>query len=203
MRLEIPFIRSETDKDCGQLALKMALNYFGESFCMEEISKLTKTLPSGLTWTFGISVAANTLGYGGEVFSSSNFSHEEEIGYYDTNSGNEGLDVLHELRREGKRLEIPLNEKDLSLDELKDLISENSLVIVLLNWNAVKGIDGYQGHFVLLTGYDNDFFYFHNPGFDRQGSDVKLSNELFKEAWESKGTDKDLIVISRKNPKLK
>ena len=51
MNINVPFYESKKDADCGPLALKMALSYFGEEYDFEELSKLMKRLDSGMVWT--------------------------------------------------------------------------------------------------------------------------------------------------------
>ena len=43
MKLNVPYIKSKTDIDCGQLALKMVLEYFGEKKEVDELTELIRT----------------------------------------------------------------------------------------------------------------------------------------------------------------
>ena len=198
MKLNIPFKKSIKDTECGPRALQMVLKYFGKNYSINKLSKLTKQLPSGLTWTQGIAVAAKKLGFNVKIFSKSNFLHEEKrINYYNKLSKDEGIKVLKELIRESKRLKIPTEEKNLSINQLKKLITPNSIPIALINWFVLSKRKGYSGHFLTLSGYDRENIYVHNPGIANAQEFLPIKNRLFKKAWESPGTDKDLIVISK------
>ena len=112
MKIDIPYIKSKTDIDCGQLALKMVLEYFGEKREIKELTNLIRTLPSGLTWTIGIAIAAKKLGYKTTLISKSNFSHkDQDIEYYIKNAKDGGMKILYELLKESKELGIFPKEK--------------------------------------------------------------------------------------------
>ena len=93
-----------------------------------------------------------------------------------------------------------MNEKTLELNELLNYVTEESLPIVLLDWNVIKGIPqkGYLGHFVPVVGYTKDLILIHNPGLIDSEAFMELSFSLFDNARKSKGTDEDVLVIYRK-----
>ncbi len=198
MKVNIPFIKSEKDIECGQRVLQMVLAHFGEEHSLEEIGKLEETLPSGLTWTVGIAVAARKLGFPVKIISTTNFSHDDEIEFYKKNSSDEGQKTLFRLVDESKILGVENIEKNMSIEELQELLSEDSIPIVLVNWFSLAGREGYHGHFLVLSGYDDEYIYVHNPGIANAQNFLPLKKENFLKAWESKGTDKDVVVIGRK-----
>ncbi len=201
MKLNIPFHKSEKDTECAQRALQMVLEYFGEKHSIKELSKLTKQLPSGMTWTAGIARASKKLRFNTKIISKQNFSHEEDnIEYYKKHI--KEMSTLHELIKENKQLGIPSKEKDLSITQLTKLLTKNSIPIILINWNILTKKKNYQGHFVVLSGHDEKNIYIHNPGIAKAQAFMPIKKELFKKAWESKGTDKDLILISNPKPKI-
>lgn len=112
------------------------------------------------------------------------------------------MSTLHELIKENKQLGIPSKEKDLSITQLTKLLTKNSIPIILINWNILTKKKNYQGHFVVLSGHDEKNIYIHNPGIAKAQAFMPIKKELFKKAWESKGTDKDLILISNPKPKI-
>ena len=199
MKLEVPFYKSKKDTDCGPLALKMALEYFGKKYSFEKLSKEEKQLDSGLVWTLGIARASKVLGFKTKIISKNNFSHEEaDIKYYEKYSNDEGKIILKKLNDELKVLCVGMSEKDLKLNELLEFLTLDSIPIVLINWFELTGSEGYSGHFVPITGYDSEFVYVHNPGLANAMAHMPIKRELFVRAWESKGTDKDVVIISKK-----
>ena len=199
MKLNIPFYKSKKDTECAQRALQMVLEYFGKKYSIRELSSLTRQLPSGMTWTAGIARAAKKLGLNARIISNSNFSHKRNnIEYYKEHA--KEMDTLYSLIKENKQLNIQSKETSLSIDQLTNLITKTSIPIVLINWHTLTKKEKYHGHFLTISGYDNENIYVHNPGIASAQAFMPIKKELFKKAWESKGTDKDLILISK--PKI-
>ncbi|MFH0711573.1 MAG: peptidase C39 family protein [archaeon] len=199
MKLNIPFRKSEIDTECAQRCLQMVLEYFEQKHSIKELSKLTKQLPSGMTWTAGIARASKILGFETKIISKTNFSHDEnEIKYYKEHA--KEMKTLYNLIKKNKKLKISTEEENLSINQLIKLLTKNSIPIILINWNTLIQKENYQGHFVVLSGYDNKNIYIHNPGIAKAQPFMKIKKELFKKAWESKGTDKDIVLISK--PKI-
>jgi len=202
MKIPVPFYESEKDTDCGPLALKMALEYLGKTHNKAELAKQEKQLDTGLVWSVGIARAAKKLGFKVKFVSTSNFSHEENIDYYKKYANDKGKIVLEELKKEIKKINVEVIEKDMPLDELLSYVNVESIPIVLINWYVVAGKQGFSGHFVPVTGYDAENVYIHNPGLANPKPFMKISREIFKKAWESKGTDKDTIIVFSKTKPL-
>jgi len=199
MKLKVPFYKAKKDVDCGPLALKMVLEYFGEKYSIDELSKLEKRLDAGTVWSAGIARAAKKLGFDVKIISTSNFDLEEDdIEYYKKYANNKGKIILKELIEELKGLGVKIQEKDMSLNELLIFVSKDSIPIVLINWYVLTGKEGFNGHFLPITGYDEENIYVHNPGLASAMPYLAIKKDLFTKAWESKGTDKDTIIIYRK-----
>ena len=43
MKLGVPFLKAKKDTDCGPLAVKMVIGYFGKEFLFDEILKAFST----------------------------------------------------------------------------------------------------------------------------------------------------------------
>ncbi len=196
MKIDVPYYASKKDTDCGPLALKMALEYLGEDHSFEEIAEKERQLDSGMVWSGGIARAAKKFGFPVKLISISNFSHEEnDIEFYKKYADNKAMIVLKELSEE---LGDTVEEKDMSIEELLKFVSEDSVPIVLVNWYVIAEKEGFNGHFLPVVGYDEENIYVHNPGLARAQAYLPIKRDLFVKAWESKGTDKDTIVIFRK-----
>ena len=195
MRINVPYFKSEKDVECGPRALQMVLSYFGKNLTLPEISQLERQIDTGLVWTLGIARAAKLAGLNSKVISMTNFSHDDEIDYYEKYKGDKGKIVLEELKKEIGELGVEVEERDLELTELLSFITRKSIPIVLINWYVISRKEGYSGHFVPLVGYDSENVLVHNPGIDRASPFMPLKKELFQKAWESKGTDKDIVIV--------
>lgn len=91
-------------------------------------------------------------------------------------------------------------EKSLLLEEILSFVTEESIPIVLIDWNVImsRKNKGYQGHFVPIVGYDEKVVYIHNPGLKDTKEFMPISRELFDKARKSEGTDEDVAVIYKK-----
>ena len=195
MIIRVPYNRSRKDTDCGPLALKMVLKHFGQHYSFEKIAKEEKQIYTGLVWSCGIARAARKLGFNAKLISTSNFSHEEDdIEYYKKYADNKAMIVLKELAEEVSDIS---EERDMSLDELLSFVTQDSLPIVLVNWAVIAGRCGFSGHFLPVVGYDEENVYVHNPGLAMAQRYMPIKRDLFVKAWESKGTDKDTVVVFR------
>jgi len=199
MKLSVPYFKSKKDTDCGPLALKMALEYLGESHPFQLISEYEKQIETGLVWSVGIARASKKFGFPTKFISTSNFNPEEnDIEYYKKYSNNNAMLVLKKLSDEIKEIGVEIQEKNMPLEELLTFVSDDSIPIVLINWYVISGKDGFSGHFLPVTGYDEHHVYVHNPGMKNAQEFLPIARDIFLKAWESKGTDKDTIIISRK-----
>jgi hypothetical protein len=200
MKLEIPFYKQESDTDCGIVALKMVLNYFKEIVDNKTLEELIEKKENKGILTIQIAVAAATLGFKTEFFSKEVNFNEENLkqDFYKKYSDENLLEKSKELLKRAREKGVRVYEKTLDLEEILKVMDNRSVVIVLVDWNVVKGKEGYQGHFVPLVGYKDDCVIIHDPGKDNPQPFLKLSKELFDKARKSKGTDEDIIIIYRK-----
>jgi len=199
MKISVPFYKSKIDTDCGPLALIMALAHLGERHTFKEISEKERQIDTGLVWSVGIARASKVLGFPTKFVSTTNFSHEEsDIDYYKKYSHDKAKIVLKELSEEIKKIGVEVQERNMTLKELLSYVSENSIPIVLVNWYVIAGKDGFSGHFLSVSGYDEENVYVHNPGLASAMPHLPIKRDVFLRAWESKGTDKDTVIIYRK-----
>ncbi len=199
MKITVPFIKSKVETDCGLVAPMMVYKYFGKKYSFNKISKETKQLESGMVWSLGIARASLKLGYKTKFISTTNFSHEtDDLEYYKKYSNDKSMLVLKDLQNEVKELKLSQEERNMPLEELLSLVTKDSIPIVLINWYVISGKEEFSGHFVPITGYDKKFVYIHNPGLAQAQAFMPIEKSLFQKAWESKGTDKDTIIIFRK-----
>ena len=72
--------------------------------------------------------------------------------------------------------------KNVDIDYLKNTLENGNPVIVLLDAGILYGgIQGF-GHFIVITGFDNNNITYHDPDIP-DGQDVKCSIERFMQAW--------------------
>lgn len=201
MKLNVPFYRQTTPLNCGQTALKMALSFFGQDVSIEELEKLSFLEKEKGTNTIQLVVAASSFGNKTEFYTNHlQFNEENQklnfVRKYSSVDEKEMEKLIFLSKSKGAKL----YEKTISLKELKRKTTENSIPVVLLDWNVITGRKekGYQGHFVPVIGYDEECVFILNPD-DEKGTVLRIKNELFDEARKAKGTDEDIIILYRKD----
>ena len=198
LKVPVPLFTSRKDTDCGPLAVRMVASYFGVHKDFSELSTLCCQLASGMTWSAGLARAATLLGFSVSFYSMNHFSCEhDELAFYEKHKTDEAVVVLDKVSRELASLPLEIQKKGLTLAELLSFLSVDCVPIVLLNWNVVLGKEGFSGHFVPLVGYDDASIFVHNPGLHQPKMFLPIPRSVFIQAWESKGTDKDVIVVRR------
>lgn len=200
MKLEVPFYKQTKKLNCGPAALRMVIAYFDKDIGLEVLEERAGIEEGRGVFTVQIALAAARSGYKTEFFSKSVYFNEEnlELDFYKKyfDMIQHSKKVVEDAKNEGVKIE----ERGLSLEELLEKTGKNSIPIVLVDWNVVRGTKerGYQGHFVPVVGYDEDSIYVHNHGFENPTPFLQIKREVFEEARKAKGTDEDVVVVYRR-----
>ncbi|MAE49464.1 hypothetical protein CMI48_01415 [Candidatus Pacearchaeota archaeon] len=202
MKLEVPFVENTSrGTDCGPVALDMVLRYFGVEKELDEIRAECLPEDDGVTWTAGLARAAAKFGFEAGFFSlvlGINEEHFEEAYYQEHTAGADAAKVkMEQLVKDCRELGVSLSEKDFELEELLSLLAEDSLVIVLLDWNKITGKEGYQGHIVPIVGYDERNVFVHDSGPGDARAFYAIPRDVFEKARTAKGTDEDVVVVKK------
>ena len=200
MRIDVPIIKQETPTDCSPTCLKMVASYFGKEVSIEKIRELCIPDVSGVVWTLGLVRASLELGFKSEFYSLILGVDENlfELDFYKKN-----MDQAEKVKKkvsffisESKSKGGKLFEKSLELKELLSFISKDKLIILNLDWKVVDQKLKYSTiHSIVLTGFDDDFVYVNEPGYGVK--DFKIKRDIFDKARKAKGTDEDLLIISK------
>lgn len=204
MRLEVPFYKQTTDLNCGPTALKMVLSFFGENLDIGLIEEKVGIEEGKIVSTIQLAIASSKLGFKTDFFSKHLLFNEEHknIDFYKKYSLM-NLELSKKLVEKAKASGVTVQEKTLSVGDLVSYISRDSLPILLLDWNVVKGNKekGYLGHFIPIVGYDKNNILVHNQGFENPAPFVPIKTSIFDEARKARGTDEDVVIVYRKNKK--
>lgn len=200
MKLEIPFYNQTTKLNCGPSALRMVLAYFDGDYSLQLLEEKAKIKEGKGVFTIQIAIAAASLGYPADFYSKQVSFNKENLKLEFYQKYADLITQTDIFVEKAKKLGVHVEEKQLSLEEILSKVSVNSLPIILLDWNVVKGTreKGYQGHFVPIVGYDDEKVYIHNHGFTEPTQFLAIDRETFNEARTAKGTDEDVIFIYRK-----
>lgn len=198
MKLEVPFYKQTSELNCGPTALKMVLEYLGKKEKIETLEERTDIKEGMGISTIQIATAAATSGFSCDFYSKHILFNEENLKHnFYQNYSDMDLSQSKEWIEEAKNSGVKIQETTLSLKELLNFVTNNSIPIVLLDWNKVMEREekGYQGHFVPIVGYDEKNVYIHNHGLGDTKAFMPISRNIFEEGRKAEGTDEDIVVI--------
>lgn len=204
MMIDLPFYEND-GKRCLQACGRTIVKYFlGRDYSLDEFDEMTGRKEDKWTNTSQLVNALANLGLRVKLFSKERIdgSLEGEPYYRRTYGENADKILDHTDIAVVNRSILELMRKDvfelkkLSFEEIEGFVSERCGVIVLIDNNKITGKnDLYQGHFVVMTGFDEKFVYYHNSGPKNSEANKKVEKNLFIEAINANGTDNDCIVV--------
>ena len=105
------------------------------------------------------------------------------------------LPVFVESIRKLKKYHL-FEKKKLSFEEIKFHIEQGHVPLMLVDYNKIVGKEGlYQGHFLVVTGFDSSHIFFHESGPENAEANKKIQQSIFLEAWDANGTDNDVVIV--------
>ncbi len=151
----------------------------------------------------GIKKTSAQLGFKTEYFTKKlGFNPENyNLNYYKKYADKSSIvkQKLDKLRVESLKAGASIEEKTFSLNNILKKISKDCIAIILLDWSKINGKKEYIGHFVPIVGFDKNFIYVHNQGFSNPKAFFSIEKKLFDKTRKNKGTDENIIFISRKS----
>lgn len=202
MKFKVPFCMQESYTDCGPIGLKMILEYFGEKYSREELSKLVDSDKSGITWTIGIARAAAQLGFKTEFYTTylgvNPKIYELEFIQRYADSRSDSKRKVKRLIKDAVKLGVKIEERSLSLSEILSNITEDCIPLIGLDWGIVDKRDFFIGHLVPIVGYTKKNIYVHNPSLWKPYKNMSIQRNTFESARKSSGTDEEIVYIHRK-----
>jgi len=201
MRLKVPFYKQTSPLNCGPTALRMVLAYLGKDEEVEVLEARTGIKEGRGISTIQIATASASSGYRTNfyskhiLFNEENLKHEFYQKYSDMD-----LEKSKKWVEDAKAVGVNIQERTLSLKELLEFVTEDSVPIILLDWNIIKAKKekGYQGHFVPIVGFDGQNVYIHNHGLNDTQEFMSVPRAIFDEARKVEGTDEDVVIVYRK-----
>jgi len=195
MKINLPHVKQATNRDCGPAVLKSILAYFGKDISINEMYTIASVKPDEGFWTIDLASLAKRLGFDSEFFTINLGVNSDNMTLYQGFTTSNTSDVQAKFKN-AQELGVKCSEESLSLDNILSKLSEDSIIISLVDWDVIfpNGQKKYRGHFIALCGYDDSKIYFMNPAI---GEIENMSKEIYEVARKAKGTDEDLVVIKR------
>jgi len=206
MKLDLPFYENKGDgQQCMQVAMQIVLKHFlDKEFSLEELDLLTKRKEGKWTWTPQIVSVLYDNGLdlkyyskiditkfsGGETFIRERYGADAEkiLSYTD-------IPILLFSIKEMMNYDLVSTDVP-SFKEIENHISQGHVPMILIDYNILEGVEGsYQGHFIVVTGVDDEFVYYHESGPGNAEPNRKVSKQKFIDAWNANGTDNDVVIV--------
>lgn len=205
MILNIPFYKNDRDgEQCYQVAMQSVLKHFlGKDFSLEELDKLTLRKFGKWTFTCQIVPVLQELGLKLKFYSDDELEpmlrgepHIREILGKDADSRMKFVDVPAVVETARRTLEYKLFEKkQLSFQEIEEHIRQDHVPLILFDYRIFSGKDHYQGHFCVVTGFDDSKVYYHESGPLDPEPNKKVDKQKFIQAWYAEGTGSDVVIV--------
>ncbi len=189
---KVPFYLQKNKMTCGITAIKMVLEYYGKKYSEEELEETIKLSEEqknkvGIA-TLQLALITTKLGFKTKLY-----TKNDELPFKKIEKDYEKkiLEAYKTLKE--KKVII---KKTLTLKEILEYLKKDIIPIVLIDWNTIIQKKGYQGHFVTITGYDEENIIIHNQD-SKEGKNIKIKKTLFEKARKHKETDEDILIISK------
>ncbi|MBR9690140.1 C39 family peptidase [Candidatus Woesearchaeota archaeon] len=169
MRIKVPIIKQKNSLSCGPACLSMVLKFYGKDVSEDEIIENIGGLKEFGTRTIWLKEFAENLGF-------------KTVCYSENKELSEGKAKL----------------RNVNIDDITGFLDKDIPVIV--NFKAYFIYDDEKkeiGHFVVLTGYDNNTFHLNDP---RDGERRKIEKNKLISAIKSNALTSSayLLVIQSK-----
>ena len=206
MKIDVPFYTNDGNgKQCMQVAMQCVLKHFLHvEYSLEELDHITKRKDEYWTWTSQVAVALDDLGLSVQYYSKSamdgflggeDYIHQ----FFGTDAQkileNTDLPVVLESIEELLRRDIFV-QRDLPFSDIEDALQSGYIPLMLIDHNVlVRREDFYHGHFVVVTGFDDESAFYHESGPLDPTEHKKVDKSVFIDAWNANGTDKDAVLV--------
>jgi len=209
MKLVVPFIKSRGG-ECGQTCMAMMIKYFIPDFQpdFDEINQIIHHEKGFYTFPPQDAILLHHFGIRAKAFSSENYpTTDEEPGVFGRWFGTElnaqmkyvNPDSYNWMCREIRKLNL-LEIRKTSIDDMLTMVGSGYLVHFVLDWNRLKHRTGvYQGHGVLITGFEDNKVFIHDPD---EGPYIEYPKETLAFAYSHPTVTEDLVVAYGKSASM-
>ncbi len=207
---DVPFIENPDDR-CVVSVAGMALAYFmpERKFAMAELEKLCGYIKGRGTWKALSMLELAKLGL--QVHWIEDFDHERFIAdpkaylreilddeAYQYQIANTDLQLEADRMRQYIESGLPLERRKATSEDIRHFLDDGWLVHLEVNANTLASEPGYEGHSVLVIGYDEDGATIHNPdGTHGNKPNQHISWELLDKAWKEFGGSYSLYAFRK------
>lgn len=211
--LDVPFRIAVGDPDrCYEAAMQSVITFYypESSVTLEELDELVGRKPGYWTWTCQLVPVMHRLGVRVEYFTEDDLEQQgttagliqllkevyQEPGEFERVRKKTDLEVVSARARESIDSGLYKRQR-LAWPEIEARMRAGAIPMVLLDYNVLVKRDGpYQGHFVVVTGFDNDWVTYHENSEKVAEANRKVRKEDFIQAWNLDTTARDTVFAT-------
>lgn len=190
-RFKVPYVRQSLDFTCGPASLLMALSYFDPKLDADQVQELRlwqqatlvfMTSGIGGTGPFGLAAAAAERNHKVRIIIST--LQAPFLKSVRAAGKREVMQLMHEDQKE-RAIEagVALSSYDFGVEDIISMLCRDYLPLVLISSYRLTG--SRTPHWVLVTGFDSNYLYFHDPDADSyrsrrgKGRDLPVTHAEF------------------------
>lgn len=209
MILEVPFYSNLDDTHCLQAVMKMILKYFEpeKDYSWVELDKLSAHRKGKWAWPTAMMINFHRKGYKVILREDWNFQRFVDRGEdfliekYGEDVAKEQIsnsDIFQERRLAKKFLETGILDRKIpESGDITEFLKEGYLVVCNVNSKLLNNQAGYEGHFVLVTGFDNLGFTLNGP-YSPEFKNRHVAFDKLEQSWAYPSPDvKNIIAIKK------
>lgn len=210
MQLDIPFYPNHPTPShpggihCVEMSLKMILGYFmpSRTFTLEELEVITGKAPEKATWEMAMTIWF--VNHGFEIIRLTDFDYgqfqSEGTRYIKRAYGEEAAEWQEknsDIRKAQQEVaeyikKVKIIQKKPSVEDIVSKMKDGYLIRVMVDSSVLNDGKSYEGHSVVVNGFDDNFISFHDPGLPPL-KNRRVSYSLFQAAMDSFGGEIDCI----------
>lgn len=210
MIYNVPFIENSDDR-CTVAVIGMILAYFmpERHFTVADTETMCGYEKGRSIWKAASMLSLAKLGF--QLYWIEDFDHDKFIvdpkGYLKSILDEEAYawQVAHgDLNKEAERIKqylesgLPLKQRRATDNDIRRFLDEGWLVHLEVNANVLSGKTGYEGHSILVIGYDEGGVTIHNPdGVGGNKPRQYISWKLLDTAWKEFGGSYSLYAFKK------
>jgi hypothetical protein len=187
----------------------MVLKYFfhEKDFTFEELDKISDKQKDKWSWSCAALVELKRMGLKVRHYSTFDYSAFVKNGadyirkIYEKDVAEKMIemsDINSEIENANDMLRENIFElRELSFEDVEKHFKEGYAITLLINSRIINNEDGYSGHFVVLTGFDEINVFINDPAIKHGSENRKLNKNLFIRAWAFPKKENDIILIKR------
>lgn len=182
LKLKVPYYEQKTKFTCGPSSLLMAMNTFDKKIKLDidnemqiwrEATTIFMTSGHGGCGPHGLALAAYHRGFFVEVYLNTKSSLFVK-GVRDLKKKEIIEAVQRNFEKELKKTDVKFFYDEYSYQTLKEILESGGIPLVLIS--AYRLCETKAPHWIVITGIEDDFIYFHDPEVDDHQSKIDNMN---------------------------